>query len=99
MKKIYFLLIVLFLSSLTLIHSQDEAESKLLKQFHTITSEEMMSWIQKLCSPEFNGRLTGTPEFQASAAWVADRLKEWALNQAGMRAAIFMVRSSLHCYK
>ena len=89
MKKIYFLLIVLFLSSLTLIHSQDEAESKLLKQFHTITSEEMMSWIQKLCSPEFNGRLTGTPEFQASAAWVADRLKEWGIKPGGDAGSYF----------
>ena len=89
MKKINFLLIVLFLSSLTLIHSQDEAESKLLKQFHTITSEEMMSWIQKLCSPEFNGRLTGTPEFQASAAWVADRLKEWGIKPGGDEGSYF----------
>jgi len=47
--------------------SQDESDSKLLKQFHAIQSEEMMTWMQKLCSPEFNGRLAGTPEFIASA--------------------------------
>ena len=43
----------------------------------------MMSWIEKLCSPEFNGRLTGTPEFMASASWVADRLKEWGIKPGG----------------
>ena len=43
----------------------------------------MMTWIEKLCSPEFNGRLTGTPEFIASAEWVAGKLKEWGIKPAG----------------
>ena len=55
----------------------------LLKHFHTIRSEEMMTWMEKLCSPEFNGRLTGTPEFIASAKWVAGNLKEWGIKPAG----------------
>jgi hypothetical protein len=79
--KYQFLLLSLFVSSVAF--SQDEYEAKILKQFHTISSEEMMTWIEKLCSPEFNGRLTGTPEFQASAQWVADKLKEWGVKPAG----------------
>jgi hypothetical protein len=89
MKKVkYSLLTLLLLTSLTLF-SQEEFEAKLLKQFHTITSEEMMSWINKLCSPEFNGRLTGTPEFIASAQWVADRLKEWGIKPGGDNGSYF----------
>jgi hypothetical protein len=89
MKKISFLLITLLLSSFCIIHSQDDAEVKLLKQFHTITSEEMMTWVEKLCSPEYNGRLTGTPEFMASADWVAGKLKEWGIKPGGDNGSYF----------
>jgi hypothetical protein len=83
MKRFKILLIILLISDLAIIKAQDDFETKLLNQFHKITSEEMMSWIEKLCSPEFNGRLTGTPEFIASAEWVAAKLKEWGVKPAG----------------
>ena len=73
----------MFLFSSRIIYSQDDTELKLLKQFHAIQSEEMMSWLQKLCSPEFNGRLTGTPEFMESAGWVAGKFKEWGIKPGG----------------
>ena len=79
MKKKIILISIFILSASRLLFSQDDFESKLLKQFHAIRSEEMMTWIEKLCSPEFNGRLTGTPEFVASAEWVAGKLKEWGI--------------------
>jgi hypothetical protein len=62
---------------------QDDFEIKLMKQFHTIQSEEMMTWVEKLCSPEFNGRLTGTPEYLESARWVAGKFKEWGIKPGG----------------
>jgi hypothetical protein len=81
------LFILLFFSPI--IYSQSDFETKLLKQFHTIQSEEMMSWLNKLCSPEFNGRLTGTPEFIASATWVASKFKEWGLQPKGDNGDFF----------
>src|ERR1035437_5078777 len=89
MKKIIILFSVMILSASRLAQSQDDFESKLLKQFHSIQSEEMMSWLEKLCSPEFNGRLTGTPEFISSAEWVAGKLKEWGIKPAGDNANYF----------
>jgi Peptidase family M28/PA domain len=83
MKKIIILFSVLILSASRLAFSQDDFEIKLLKQFHSIQSQEMMTWIEKLCSPEFNGRLAGTPEFIASAEWIAGKLKEWGIKPAG----------------
>jgi hypothetical protein len=83
MKKIFTLISIFILSVSQLVFSQNDYESKLLKQFHEIRSEEMMTWIEKLCSPEFNGRLTGTPEFVASAEWVAGKLREWGIKPAG----------------
>lgn len=83
MKKIIILSSVIIFSASLLSFSQDYFELKLLKQFHSIQSEEMMTWMEKLCSPEFNGRLTGTPEFIASAEWVAGKFKEWGIKPAG----------------
>jgi hypothetical protein len=89
MKKTAILLSVMIMSVMRMAYSQDDFESKLLKQFHTIQSEEMMGWMEKLCSPEFNGRLTGTPEFIASAEWVAGKLKEWGIKPAGDNSNYF----------
>jgi hypothetical protein len=89
MKKILTLFSILILTATRLAFSQDDFELKLLKQFHSIQSEEMMSWLEKLCSPEFNGRLTGTPEFIASAEWVSGKLKEWGIKPAGDNAGYF----------
>ena len=83
MKKTISLLLILFLSASRIGYSQDDTETKLLKQFHTIHSEDMMAWLEKLCSPEFNGRLTGTPEFVESAKWVAGKFKEWGIKPGG----------------
>jgi hypothetical protein len=48
-----------------------------------------MAWEEKLCSPEFNGRLTGTPEFIASTEWVAGKLQEWGIKPAGDNGSYF----------
>jgi hypothetical protein len=89
MKKIVILTSVLILSALHLTFSQDDFEFRLLKQFHEIQSEEMMTWMVKLCSPEFNGRLTGTPEYIASAEWVSGKFKEWGIKPAGDNGGYF----------
>jgi hypothetical protein len=89
MKRTFSLAVIILLFTSRIIYSQDDFESKLLKQFHSIQSEEMMTWIEKLCSPEFNGRLTGTPEYVASAEWVAGKLKEWGVKPAGENGNYF----------
>ncbi|TAL58738.1 MAG: hypothetical protein EPN88_18095, partial [Bacteroidetes bacterium] len=89
MKKIIPLLLILFLSSSGTAFSQDDFEAKLLKQFHTIKSEELKNWIDTLCSPMFNGRLSGTPEYIASAEWVAGKLKSWGIKPAGENGGYF----------
>ena len=63
--------------------AQDVDEQLLLVHFHSISSEEIAGWMAELCSPEYNGRLAGTPEYIASAEWVADRLHDWGIKPAG----------------
>ena len=89
MKLIKYLFVILLLCASQVIFSQDDFETKLLTQFHSITSEEMITWVNKLCSPEFNGRLTGTAEYLASAEWVAGKLREWNIKPAGENGSYF----------
>ena len=89
MKKHLLLLAIILISSNMVVNSQDDFETKLLKQFHTIHSEEMMTWVEKLCSPEFGGRLTGTPEYLAAAEWAAGKFMEWGIKPAGDNGTFF----------
>jgi hypothetical protein len=83
MQRLKYILFIFLIPTFYNVFAQDDFETKLVTQFHKITSEEMMTWMEKLCSPEFNGRLTGTPEFIAAAEWVASKLKEWGIQPAG----------------
>lgn len=89
MKKSTFLFTLLLLNSSILSYSQEKDESILLKYLYTINSGDMMTWMEKLCSPEFNGRLTGTPEFIASAEWVAGKFNEWGIKPGGDNGSYF----------
>ena len=89
MRKNITLLVILILTNSGIAFCQNDTEANLLKQFHSINSEEMMTWIEKICSPEFNGRLTGTPEFIACAEWVAGNLKEWGIKPGGDNGTYF----------
>jgi hypothetical protein len=89
MRSIKIFLVTILISAFSNLSAQNESDAKLLDQFHKITSEEMMEWMIKLCSPEFNGRLTGTPEFIASAEWIAGKLKEWGIKPAGDNGSYF----------
>lgn len=89
MKKFLILALIACSSILQTTNAQSDYEVQLLKQFHTISSDEMMNWVEKLCSPEFNGRLAGTPEYIAGAEWVAGNLKEWGIKPAGDAGTYF----------
>ncbi|MFN8241965.1 MAG: M28 family peptidase [Bacteroidales bacterium] len=87
--KRFLVFLILFVSVSWITKGQEDAEARLLKGFHTISSEEMMTWMEKLCSPEFNGRLTGTPEFIASAEWAAGKFREWGIKPGGDNGTYF----------
>jgi hypothetical protein len=89
MRKFQLLIIILAFISGSVTFSQDTYETELLRQFHTINSEEMTAWMKKLCSPEFNGRLTGTPEFIKSAEWMASEFSQWGIKPAGDKGTYF----------
>lgn len=69
--------------------SQEDPEGKLLKEFHHISSHEILDWAARLSSPEFNGRMTGSPEYLAAAEWVAGMLESWKIKPAGEEGSFF----------
>src|SRR4030042_1247006 len=81
MKKVFFSLLIII--SATSAKSQDINEQSLLDAMHSITSEELFEYVKIQCDDKYQGRLTGTPEYQACAEWLADNFKEWGLTPAG----------------
>ena len=87
-------IIPLIVLSLTLlltgrVAGQQVDEQLMLKHFHAINSEEITEWINELCSPKYNGRLAGTPEFLAAAEWAAGKFSEWGVKPAGDNGTYF----------
>jgi len=85
------LLLVLILGICTAIPSdaQSTDEQLLLKHFHSISSEEIAGWMAEICSPKYNGRLAGTPEYLAAAEWTAEKFMEWGIKPAGDNGSYF----------
>jgi hypothetical protein len=89
--RILFLTAAIFMVSV--LHQQEPVrhadEQTILRYFHTISSEEIAGWLTELCSPKYNGRLAGTPEYLAAAEWTASKLKEWGIQPAGDNGSYF----------
>ncbi|MFN8207332.1 MAG: M28 family peptidase [Bacteroidales bacterium] len=69
--------------------AQVPADSTAKKMLHRITESELQGWIDTLCSPSFRGRLSGTPEYLAAAAWAASRFDSWGLRPAAGNSSWF----------
>ncbi len=87
------LLLVLIISLLTAFTGQKPPqqtdEQLMLKYFHSINSLEINEWMEEICSPKYNGRLAGTPEYLAAAQWMADKFSEWGIRPAGDNGTYF----------
>jgi len=58
-------------------------EEKLLQAMHLIKSQDLYDYVDKLASPEFEGRLSGHIGYDRAAGWVVDRFKEWGIKPLG----------------
>ncbi len=54
-------------------------DSLILSGFHSISSNEIQSFIETLCKPEWEGRRAGAPGYMEAANYVVDSLKSWGL--------------------
>lgn len=81
MKKL--LISILILISVASAESQNATEQPLLDVMHSITSDELFDYVRIQCDDKYQGRLTGTPEYQACAEWLAGEFRDWGLTPAG----------------
>jgi len=65
------------------------AEGHLLSGLHSISSHTLYEYVKELVSEKYGGRLTGTPEYNACADWVASLLKKWGLRPVGDEGSYF----------
>jgi hypothetical protein len=62
---------------------QAAADDKLIAAMHSISSHALLDYVAELASPKYQGRLTGTPGYDASAKWAIDLLASWKIKPAG----------------
>jgi hypothetical protein len=59
------------------------SEDKLLEAMHSISSHPLLGYVAELASSKYEGRLTGTPGYDAAAKWAVGLLAGWKLQPAG----------------
>jgi len=58
-------------------------EQKILQVMHSISSHKLFGYVKELASDKYEGRLTGTEAYNASAEWVTSLFEEWGIAPAG----------------
>lgn len=79
-RTLLIVLIFAFWSSLAL--AQSTESEKILRSFHSISSNDLMKIAEELCSEKYKGRLSGSPEYLEAAKWCAGKFEEWDLEPA-----------------
>ena len=77
------LLILLFLFLTCGSSGQEVNETVLLNGMHSISSHDLLDYVRIQCDDKYQGRLSGTAEYQACAEWLASRFSEWGLAPGG----------------
>ncbi|MDD4847830.1 MAG: M28 family peptidase [Bacteroidales bacterium] len=54
----------------------------MMEGFHSISSNDIQSYMEILCQPEWEGRRAGTPGYLAAAQFVVDSFTAWGLQPA-----------------
>jgi len=87
MKRYFF---ILMLSILVIpSYSQDTDEAILLNAMHSISSHDLLDYVKIQCDDKYQGRLTGTKEYQECAEWLAGQFADWGISPAGDNGSWF----------
>jgi hypothetical protein len=65
------------------IKSDPPGDDNLMAVMHTISSHTLLDYVKEMASEKYQGRLTGTPGFEASAQWVVNLFADWRIKPAG----------------
>lgn len=59
--------------------SQNADTEKILKTFHSISSNDILKYAEELSSEKYKGRLSGSPEYLEAAKWCASQMESWGV--------------------
>ena len=59
------------------------SEDHLLAVMHHISSHTLLGYVEEMAAPKYQGRLTGTPGYDAVAEWATGLLRSWKIKPAG----------------
>jgi hypothetical protein len=62
---------------------RDRTNVALISRMHSISSHALLDMVQELCSEKYDGRLTGTPGFNAAAQWASGLLEKMGIKAGG----------------
>jgi hypothetical protein len=82
-------IILPLLLTATVSFAQEVNETALLNAMHSISSHDLLDYVRIQCDDKFQGRLTGTKEYQDCAEWLASEFSEWGLTPAGDKGSWF----------
>jgi hypothetical protein len=95
-RLVWLLAGVLALSSVLLAQETRQAQSsdplsedRLMVDMHSITSQTLYDYVKLMASPKYEGRLTGTPAYDAIAKWAADLMASWKIKPAGDQGTFY----------
>jgi len=75
--------------SLGITDSNLTTEQRLLLTVHSISSNKLYDYVAELASEKYAGRLTGTPEYDACAEWVAKKFEQFGLKGGGDNSSFY----------
>ncbi len=87
MKRLKIILLLLF--SVKCLVAQEVSEKALMEAMHSISSHDLLDYVKIQCDVKYQGRLTGTNEYQECAQWLADEFAEWGITPAGDNGSWF----------
>ena len=87
MRKYFFFLLAVIL--VFPCNGQDIKEETLLSAMHSISSHDLLEYVKIQCDDKYQGRLTGTKEYQECAEWLAGEFSGWGLEPAGDNGSWF----------
>ncbi len=62
--------------------TQREGKTTLPESYHSISSHELLEWVEELSSEKYRGRLSGSPEYLKAAQWCARKFHSWGIRPA-----------------
>jgi hypothetical protein len=89
MKRIQASLLFLYFFILTTAQGEDQKERTLVNAMHSISSHDLLEYVKIQCDDKFQGRLTGTPEYQVCAEWLAGEFLKWGISPGGENGTWF----------